>query len=150
MVVRMLLIVVIIIVIIIIVIIIILAQDQEAYGVYYNRDHMDLGSSVYDTSEFFDHSHHWKYLHTVVRLQQLCCAETSIFGIFHYIPVANAGDGVLLLKNCLQTMEQGNYRVIVQKLDWLQHRPAEQNKISGFVSRCRSLVCIYFSPPRAI
>jgi len=83
MIMRMLLIVVIITVIIIVVIIVILAQDQEAYGIYYNRDHMDHGADVYDTSGFFDHSHHWKYLPTVVRLQQLCSAESSLFGIFH-------------------------------------------------------------------
>jgi len=126
---RMLIIVVIIIVIIIIVIIIILAQDQEAYGVYYDRYHMDPGSSVYDTSEFLDHSHHWKYLHTVVRLQQRCCGESSLFGIFRYIPISTDGDAVLLLEDCLQTKKQGNYPVVVtvQKLDWLQHKPAEQN-----------------------
>jgi len=126
---RMLLIVVIIIVIIIVVIIIILAQDQEAYGVYYIRYHMDRRAGVSDTSELFDHSHHWKYLHTVDRLHQRCCSESSIFGIFHYIPVATNGDGVVLLKDCLQTKKQGNYCVIVavQKLDWLQHRLAEQN-----------------------
>ena len=108
---RMLLIVIII--IIIIVIIVILAEDQKAYGVYYNRHHMDHRASVYDTSKFFDHSHHCKYLHAVVRLQQLCCAESSLFGIFRYLPIATDGDVVLLLKDCLQTKNQGNYRVVV-------------------------------------
>jgi len=100
-------------VIVVFVIIIILAQDQEAYGVCYNPDHMDRRASVSDTSELFDDSHHWKYLHSVVRLQHLRCGENTLFVIFRYIPVATDGDAVLLLNDCLQTKKQGNYHVIV-------------------------------------
>ena len=100
-------------IVVVFVFIIILAQDQEAYGVCYNCDHMDRRVSVSDPSEFFNHSHHWKYLHAVVRIQQFCCGENTLFVIFRYIPVATGGDAVLLLKDCLQTKNQGNYRVVV-------------------------------------